>query len=98
MPAATRSMPAPRVQPHAEGVQGVVVYEGRASPAKPSAARRSRPRWSSKAEGESTGFDENALHELEAMRTERRGQMAPLLRVDVTDAAGVFPGPDATTV
>jgi hypothetical protein len=40
-----------------------------------------------------------ALHELEAMRTERRrGQVAPLPRVGVTDAAGVFPGPDATTV
>jgi hypothetical protein len=32
------------------------------------------------------------------MRIERRGQVAPLLRVDVTDAADVFPGPDATTV
>ena len=37
----------PRVQPRAESVKGAVVYEGREHPAKPTAARRSWPRWSS---------------------------------------------------
>ena len=39
-----------------------------------------------------------ALHELEAMRIERRGQLAPLLRVDVNAAADAFAGPHSTTV
>jgi hypothetical protein len=32
------------------------------------------------------------------MRIERRGQVAPLLRVDVTDAADAFAGPHSTIV
>lgn len=39
-----------------------------------------------------------ALHEFESMRAERRGQRAPLLRVDVNNATGALAGPEASTV
>lgn len=38
-----------------------------------------------------------AQHELEALRAARRGQPAPLLRVDVQDTAGVLPAPARAT-
>jgi hypothetical protein len=38
-----------------------------------------------------------ALHELESMRAERRGQPAPLLRVDIHNQAETIAAPEAST-